>query len=289
MSRRRPLALAAVPVALASAGAAYLYALQPAAAVPADGPVALLLVASRSFSPLPGPAPFPAEVDAFRRAQAALVRSEPVLNAALRTPAARDALKGQAAPIAWLAARVTAEYADPASEVLRVRVADLPPREAAAVANAVAAATLDEYHAHNRAAQSLRRKDVENARDEVRQKLGKRRAAVAETARAAGLPATADEYRAAVAALYQEQAGLRVATAGAEGVRARACENALADVEARIRRAEEEGPRLDAARAEIGALVAAEATLGAELVRIDFEMNSRPRVQFLKPSTAEPR
>ncbi|MBN9520987.1 DNA/RNA non-specific endonuclease [bacterium] len=90
----------------------------------------------------------------------------------------------QAAPIAWLAARATAEYADPASEVLRVRVAGLPPQEAAAVANAVAAATLDEYHAHNRTTQSLRRKDVENARDEVRQKLGKRRAAVAESARA---------------------------------------------------------------------------------------------------------
>ena len=62
---------ALIVAALIAAGV-YVFAPRTTASEAKDkGPVALLLVASRSQSVLVGPSPTPAEVEAFRRTQAA--------------------------------------------------------------------------------------------------------------------------------------------------------------------------------------------------------------------------
>jgi hypothetical protein len=187
-----------------------------------------------------------------------------------------------------MGAHLTAEFKE-GSEVMRVGVTGLPPREAAAVVNAVAAAYVQELAVMNRAASLQQRKRIEDARADVQQKLERRRVAVADLARAVGLPPAEADRRAAVAALYEERAGLRVAAAESEeAVNGRRIAAALADVDGRIRRAEVEGPRLNAAAAELAPLEAADAALGSELVRLELEASAPPRVTVLQPATAEP-
>jgi hypothetical protein len=63
-----------------------------------------------------GPVPTPAEVEIYRKAQAALVKSEFVTNAALRDPKLRDveALRKHD-PAVWLAEHPTAGYGESSS------------------------------------------------------------------------------------------------------------------------------------------------------------------------------
>jgi hypothetical protein len=133
-----------VLVATAAAAGAYLAFRPTAPGTPPQPPAALLLVEVKPHGLLPGgPVPTPAEVETYRKAQAALVKSEFVANAALRDPKLRDveALRRQPDPAAWLSEHLTARYGEGGS-VLRIGVTGVPPKDAALLANAVAAAFL---------------------------------------------------------------------------------------------------------------------------------------------------
>lgn len=286
--RRPRLVLSIVSVAATAVAATYLYADRPPAAPPqpGSGPVALVLVAGRPPAVLPGPGPTRDEVEAYRRAQAALVRSEFVLNAALRTPAARDALKPHADPVAFLAGHVTAEFA-PGSDVLRIGATGLAPREAAAVANAVAAAYVQEAVQAEVQATRERLRRLEQAQEAIREQLRAGQAAAGKLAGAAGLPPGEADRRAAVAALYQERAALRVEAAKA---RAAGTEKPfaaeLADVDTRIGQAVSSGSALEEVRAELGHLEKVAGEVAAEAIRVRLELDAPARVKVVQAADA---
>jgi uncharacterized protein involved in exopolysaccharide biosynthesis len=211
----------------------------------------------------------------YRKTQAALLKYEFVLNAALRTPTARDALKAHADPVNWLAEHLTVEMAD-GSEVMKVRVTGLPKVEAAAVVNAVVEAYQKESAAMELQKAKQRVQKLEEARQVLQQKLTTRLESLAAKAQAAGLPPDAADHRASMAALYHERSALRV-----EATKGKPLKDELADVEARIRKAEEASAGLDVLRAEIARLEAADGLLATEMIRADLELIAPPRITLL--------
>jgi hypothetical protein len=224
----------------------------------------------------PRPGPYPAEIDIYRRTQAALLKYEFVLNAALRAPAARDALKAHADPVSWLADHLAVELEE-GSEVMKVRVTGLPKAEAAAVVNAVAEAYLKESAGLDLQKAKQRVRKLEAARQVLQQKLSTGRDAVAARAQAAGLPPDAADHRASMAAQYQERSALRV-----EATKGKPLKDELADVDARIRKAEEASAGLDALRAEVARLEAADGLLATEMIRAELELTAAPRITLLQ-------
>jgi hypothetical protein len=254
---------------------------------PATVPVALVTAEPR---PPAGGGPLsPAEAEAYRTGQAALVRSEFVLNAALRDPQARDLLRGQGDAVAWLAERVTAAYAD-GGPVLRIGVSGAPPAEAAVLANAVAGAYVREAGEGHAQSCRARHKQLEDVRDALGRSLEAAREELRRLAAAAGVPADRADQRALLAALYHERAGLRLelarTRAGAGGCERGDGEKFLRDelssLDARIRACEEAD--FDDARSRVERLRDRVEAVHRELLRLELELQSPAPVQMLAPA-----
>jgi RNA polymerase sigma factor (sigma-70 family) len=169
-------------------------AAEPTAARPAEAPdvYALLLIEDREPQLLPE-AQRPASVDgaAFRRTQLVLLKSRPVLQAALRKPevAGLAVVRGKADPVAWLEKNLAAVFLED-SGVLRVSVAGGSAEERAALANAIANAYLEEVVGADQSRKAHRLDELDKLRGEYedalrnkRDNLRKRSQAVGEQAR----------------------------------------------------------------------------------------------------------
>jgi RNA polymerase sigma factor (sigma-70 family) len=138
---------------------------EAAQAAPAEPDVyALLVIEAREPRVLPDakPAAAEGEAGAYRRTQAALLKSRPVVQAALKRPevAGLAVLKGQADPVAWLEKNLRTAFLD-GSGVLRVSVAEGRPAERAALLNAVVRSYLDEVVEAERQAKVRRVEQLE--------------------------------------------------------------------------------------------------------------------------------
>jgi hypothetical protein len=225
----------------------------------------------------------PADADTYRKTVAALLRSEFVANAALRDPKVRDldvVRKPDAA--AWLAEHVTADYGD-GSSVLHIRVAGVPPKEAALLANAVAGAFLTEVVQKDVQTQRELLRKLEDTRAELTRSLDTRKQALNQLASGAGVPPNAADHRALIASLYHERTGLRVELAKVrmekDAEREKRLSDELAALDARIKSCEQAD--LDTARTEVASLEVVVSSVASEHTRVQIEMNSPPRVTLL--------
>ena len=175
------LALAAPPPADPAPPARSADPLPVAPAKPAADPdvYALLLVGGPAPQLLPEPgraAPADADSPVDRNTQVFLLRSRPVLAAALREKgvAGLRILKGKADPIGWLERNLGAVFLDD-SRLLRVSVAGGDAAEQAALANAVATAYLDMVFNEERTQKQERLRDLEKLLSRQEDTLNKQR------------------------------------------------------------------------------------------------------------------
>jgi RNA polymerase sigma factor (sigma-70 family) len=141
---------------------------------------ALILIEERESRFLPDAhRPAPADNDSiasYRRTQAVLVRSRPVLRAALRRREAADlaVLKGSADPLRWLEKHLRVEVLDDTG-VLRVSVGEGGEEERAALANAVARAYVGEAVAAEEKRKQWRQKVLEERLHLIKVSMNDRR------------------------------------------------------------------------------------------------------------------
>jgi hypothetical protein len=285
---RRRLTIASVALALTAAAGVTCYLLWPAEQS-ASPPAALVLVEPRPPALLPGGTPVTAEdAEVYRKTQAALVKSEFVVRAALRDPNVSERVRGK--DVAWLSERVTAEYGD-GGQVLRIGVTGVPPADAAVLANAVADAYLGEARLMEVYAANRRTEQLTAALIKLQKALDVQREALGLKAAVREVPADRADQRALLAALYHERAGLRVelAKARAEGKpadRLQPLQDDLTAAEGRIAACERPGP--DAERAEVARLAAAVEAVSAELSRTEMGLHAPPRVRLLGRAAEPP-
>jgi hypothetical protein len=282
---RRRLTIASIGLGLIAVAGVTCYLLWPAEK-PSSSSAAMVLVEPRSQALLPGGTPVTVEeAEAFKKTQAALVKSEFVVRAALRDPNVSERVRGK--DVVWLTERVTAEYGD-GSQVLRIGVTGVPPADAAALANAVADAYLGEARLMEVTAANRRTEQLTAALIKLQKALDVQREALGQKAAVRGVPADRADQRALLAALYHERTGLRVelARARTEGKPAdklQPLRDDLTAVEGRI--AACEGPGPDAERAEVARLEAAVEAVSAELSRTEMGLHAPPRVRLLGRAT----
>jgi hypothetical protein len=282
-------------VGVAALGASAYFAFRPTAqTASAPLPAALLLVDPRPSNLLPGgPTLTPGEIEAYRKTQAALVKSEFVTNAALRDAKARDldVVRKQADAATWLAEHLTAEYPDGGS-VLRVSVTGVEQHDAAVLANAVAAAYLNEAVQAEVSSMRQRLRNLEDTQAELTRALEMRRKELFRVASEVGVPPDRADTRALLASLDQERTGLRVELARVRTEkdacpeptpREKLLRDELAALDARIKTCEQAD--LDRERAEVARLEAAVASVASEFTRLQLDLNSPARVRFLAPAT----
>jgi uncharacterized protein involved in exopolysaccharide biosynthesis len=269
--------LAVVVLTSVAGGAAYLTLQKPTPA-PADrGRAALLQVRPQTEPLLPGRTPLTAlEVETIRKTHLALVKSEFVLHAALRKLGDVAVLKKQPDAVAWLTDRVTAELPE-GGEVLRIGVRDVDAKDAATIANAVAQAYVQEAVQKDVADMRRRLNHLRDALATVQKQLTAHRDDRAKRAAEAGLPPGGTDRQAALAALYQERAGLRIELAREDRKRVR---EALEVVGEKIKLAEAAG--LDGTAAEVAHLESASAALATEILRAELDLTLPPRVRLLQ-------
>ena len=290
MPRFTPRRIALVFSAVAIAGAAY-YAFRPSGQGSTDPqpPAALLTVDARPQGLLPGgPVPTPPEVETYRKTLAVLVKSEFVINAALRDPKLREleSVRQRPDPAAWLAERLTADLGENSS-VLRIGVTGVPPKDAALLANAVAGAFLKEVVQHEIHALRDRQQKLEGAQAGLTKALDARKKDLNQTAATVGVPPNAADHRALLASLYQERTGLRVELSKARTEkdtepREKRLREELLALNERIKSCEHAD--LDLARAEIARLEAAVTAMSAEITRAQVELSAPSRVRMLAPA-----
>ena len=293
MTRFTPRRIALIVLAVATAGAAF-YLFRPSGQSPTvpQPPAALLMVDAKPQGTLPGgPVPTPAEIETYRKTLTVLVKSEFVINAALRDPKLRDveALRKQSDPAAWLAEHLTADLGENSS-VLRIGVTGVPPKDAALLANAVAGAFLFEVVQKDIDAQRRRLQKMEDTQAELAKALDTRKKELNQTATATGAPPNAADHRALLAAMYQERTGLRVELAKARGekdaepvAREKRLRDDLAALDERIKSCEQAD--LDLTRAEVTRLEASVTAMSAEITRVRVELSAPSRVTMLALAT----
>ena len=179
--------------------------------------------------------------------------------------------------MAWLTAHLTVEHAE-GSEVLKVRVTGLPKADAVAVVNAVVEAY--QKQAVESGVQWIKERvqRLQDARLALQQRITTKQAELTARSQAAGVPPDAADHRASIAAQYQERAALRVEAA--KGTKS--FKNELADLDGRIRRAEDVSVALNVLRAEITRIEAVDGDLATELLRTEMELVAPGRIMVLK-------
>lgn len=285
MFSRRRLTILSIVVVLLTVGGVATYLLWPAEK-PTASPVAVVMVEPRSPGVLPGGTPMSAEdVDAFKKTQVALVKSEFVARSAMRNPKVTEILRGRDAE--WLTERITVEHKQ-GSQVISIGVTGVPPADAAVLADAVAEALVREARQMEVTASTHHQQRLLEARTKLEQLLNSQRQALEQKAATSGVPSDKAAQQALLSALYQERAGLRVelAKARADGKPAEKLtplQDDLTAVEERITCCERVGP--DAERAEVARLEAAIAALATEQMRAELGLRAPPRVQLLGYAT----
>lgn len=229
------------------------------------------------------------EVATYRKTQAALVRSDFVLNAALRNAKASEIVRGQTDAVAWLAARLFADYPDGGS-VLRVGVTGVAPHDAAILANAVVEAYMNEVVQEDVRAMLDRRRKLEDSQAELKRVLDSRRHELHQLASTAGVPPDRADHRSLLSSLYQERTGLRVELARVRTLpeneacpepagREKLLREELTALDARIRSCEQAS--LDVVRVEVTRLEESATSISAEIIRLQLDMNMPCRVRLL--------
>jgi RNA polymerase sigma factor (sigma-70 family) len=191
-------ALAGAGVGLLAMGGAFFPRPLPAARAeqPAEArkdepaPHALVFIANDQPAVLPQPgqrAATESEYDAFRRTQAAVVKSRLVLQAALKQPAVADlrVVRQQADPLAWLEMGLQVDV--PAGmEVLRISFSGGTPHDQVALINAVAHAYLDQAIGRDHAAQRERLSRLQDLVAKYDAQISEKRALARKLAMATG-------------------------------------------------------------------------------------------------------
>ena len=176
-----------------------------------------------------------------------------MLNAALRKLGGIDALRKQSDPVAWLTERVRAELPE-GREVLRITVPGLEARDGPRSPTPWPRAYATEVAQKDIADRQRRLRNLKDALATVQMRLSTHRDDRTKRAMEVGLPPGESDRKAAVAALYQERAGLRTELAREDRKRVR---DALEAVGEKIKLAEAAG--LDGTAAEVTHLESAAA------------------------------
>lgn len=144
--------------------------------------------------------------EVFRQTQMRLVRGPLVLQAALRKPgiAEIEMLRDKPSPMEWLEAKL--DVSSPASEFIRVSLSGADPQQLASVVNAVADAFVAEAGDFEYTSKTARYKELENARAQLNDELGRQRSALNRMQKQAGAANTvvATEVQRGLEAYYTE-------------------------------------------------------------------------------------